>query len=217
MQSTSIMIQQRGLSLIGFILGLVLGLIIAAGVAFYITKTPVPFADRYSQQEPLQVPSDWNPNRSLQPQGGPAAPEQQTPPPLPETATTPTDSVIPAPATTDDPVAIAALGGAMPSGNERVAPSTTVAPEGRPNTPPPEANMQFYVQAGAFASPTEAEQQRARLALLGNQAVISQVTAAGRTIHRVRLGPYSTREAASIAQRNLASNNIDAAIVLVQQ
>lgn len=213
MQPTlTIMHKQRGFSLSTFIFGLVLGVAVgaalAAGVSFYITKTPVPFVERVSQQEQLQVPPGWNPNQSLQ-----HGTTTVVPPPAPLA-----NNSAPSANVASDPTAVAVVGNNTSgmSAGERVAPSTAQTPERRLSDPANNPNTQFYVQAGAFSSASEAEQQRARLALLGSQATVSQVVAAGRTIHRVRIGPYSTREAASIAQNTLAGNNIDATIVLVQ-
>lgn len=71
----------------------------------------------------------------------------------------------------------------------------------------------FYVQAGAFASAENAERQRAAVSSYG-ATEISQGSAAGRALYRVRLGPYSTPDAAGIvADRLKRSGYGDARVV----
>lgn len=204
MRLTHTMNQQRGFSLITFIFGMLVGLMLAAGVAFYITKAPLPFVDRFSQQQTPRAPGNWNPNQTLQPQvSDTTAPP---PPPLSNTGT---------PTRSNDPVAIATQGNITPSvGNEQITPQNGTATN--PVNTPPTTSGAFYVQAGAFTSASDAEQQRARLAMLGSQATISQGTASGSTVHRVRIGPFATRSEAITAQKNLTSNGIDAGIVTAQ-
>lgn len=71
----------------------------------------------------------------------------------------------------------------------------------------------FYVQAGAFSTMTNAERQRGLVASYGN-AEISQGSTGGREIFRVRLGPYTTSDAAGIvADRLKRSGYGDARVV----
>lgn len=195
--------KQYGFSIFPFIiflLGIVVGVVASAVVAFYVTKAPIPLVDKYIQPGELHARSNWNPNKMLQQadstqaaSSGQSSDGNNTQYPQGE-----------------EPVPVATLG---VHGRERVEPSTANAPEVRTDNTNA-AQQQYFVQAGAFSSSADAEQQRARLVLLlGTQATVSQVTAAGKTVHRVRLGPYATREAASMAQKTLASNGIDAAIV----
>jgi cell division protein FtsN len=71
----------------------------------------------------------------------------------------------------------------------------------------------FYLQAGAFANRDEAENQRARLALMGLEGKISTTEKDGKTFHRVRLGPFSRPEEASNIRAEMAKNNIEASLV----
>jgi cell division protein FtsN len=49
----------------------------------------------------------------------------------------------------------------------------------------------YYLQAGAFREMSDAEATRAKLALLGFEAAISDRTSDSGVLHRVRVGPYS--------------------------
>jgi rare lipoprotein A len=71
----------------------------------------------------------------------------------------------------------------------------------------------FYVQTGAFSTAENAERQRGAVRSYG-LSEISQGSAAGREVYRVRLGPYSTSDAAGIvADRLKRSGYGDARVV----
>ena len=71
----------------------------------------------------------------------------------------------------------------------------------------------FYVQTGAFTTPENAERQRGAISSYG-ASEISQGSAGGREFYRVRLGPYSTSDAAGIvADRLKRSGYGDARVV----
>ena len=63
--------KHRGGTLLGFILGLLVGLGAALAVAVYVTKVPIPLVDRGLQPKPDQDAQeqmrnrDWNPNAGL--------------------------------------------------------------------------------------------------------------------------------------------------------
>jgi len=75
----------------------------------------------------------------------------------------------------------------------------------------------YFVQAGAYSNPADAEQQRARLAIQGLVAKISEREQAGRTIYRVRLGPMENREAAEKQLERLKSAGADATVIRVEK
>lgn len=71
----------------------------------------------------------------------------------------------------------------------------------------------FYVQTGAFSSMGNAEKQRGLVTSYGSTE-ISPASSGGREVYRVRLGPYSTQEAAGIvADRLRRSGYGDARVV----
>jgi len=71
----------------------------------------------------------------------------------------------------------------------------------------------FYVQTGAFSTPENAERQRDAVRSYG-LSEISQGSAGGRDVYRVRLGPYTTSDAAGIvADRLKRSGYGDARVV----
>ena len=71
----------------------------------------------------------------------------------------------------------------------------------------------FYVQTGAFTTPENAERQRGAVSSYG-ASEISQASTGGRDVYRVRLGPYTTPDAAGIvADRLKRSGYGDARVV----
>ncbi len=71
----------------------------------------------------------------------------------------------------------------------------------------------FYVQTGSFSTAANAERQRGAVRSYGFSE-ISQASAGGRDVYRVRLGPYTTSDAAGIiADRLKRSGYGDARVV----
>jgi cell division protein FtsN len=75
----------------------------------------------------------------------------------------------------------------------------------------------YFVQAGAYTRSEEAEQQRAKLALVGLEAKVSEREQSGRTVFRVRVGPYEAREDADGVQGRLTQAGIEARLVRVER
>jgi rare lipoprotein A len=70
------------------------------------------------------------------------------------------------------------------------------------SAPPPASGGGFYVQTGSFATAENAERQRGAVRSYGSSE-ISQASASGRDVYRVRLGPYTTSDAAGIVADRL--------------
>lgn len=91
-------------------------------------------------------------------------------------------------------------------------PRTTTTPETATSTAVPAVPAAptggLQLQAGAFGNAGDAEALRARLALVGQMARIETVEANGRTLHRVRLGPFADVAARDAAQAALAEAGI---------
>ncbi len=200
----------RGGTLMGFVIGVLVGLAAALAVAVYVTKVPVPFVDRGVSRNPGQDlleaerNRDWNPNASLG--GGPVAPMQ------PPASRQEGDIVVQpgadgsSPGSSADPLGDlvrSRLGAAVEE-----QPVVTVDPGGD--------GFVYYVQAGAFRNPDDAHAQRARLAMLGIEGVVSERLQSGQIFYRVRVGPFGQRATADLTKEQLATNGIDAALVRVQ-
>jgi cell division protein FtsN len=75
----------------------------------------------------------------------------------------------------------------------------------------------YFVQAGAFVKAEDAEQQRAKLAMLGFTAKVMEREQSGRTVLRVRIGPMDVRDEAEELQKKVEAAGIEANLVRVQR
>jgi len=203
--------RQAGSVIVGIIIGVVLGLAAALAVAVYVTKVPVPFMNRgqsrTAEQDAAETRKnrDWDPNAPLYGKN-PAKAVPASPPgvmaPVPPTAAIPAPAIVP-------PVA-PAIGGkpsADPLGDFAAA-----------RTAPSAADPFFYfVQAGAFRTPEDAEAQRAKLSLMGIDAKVTEREQSGRQVFRVRVGPFDRKEDADRQKEKLEAGGVETALVRVQR
>lgn len=72
----------------------------------------------------------------------------------------------------------------------------------------------YYLQAGAFQNAADADNLKARLALLGVEAQIQTSELADKGVfHRVRIGPFVAMDAVNTTRSLLTQNNINADLV----
>ena len=75
----------------------------------------------------------------------------------------------------------------------------------------------FLLQVGAFQNPAEADNLKARLALIGVEANVEPVDQAEKgTWYRVRVGPYAKVDEINRVRQTLAQNGIDASLVKIK-
>lgn len=190
----------RGGFFLGAVVGLLIGLALALGVALYVTKVPLPFIDKVPQRTADQDAAEaernrnWNPNAPLS--GRAPAPAASGAVALP-----PPGVVLPPP--------VPAPGARDPAAILADQPPVSTA------TPPPA--FSYFVQAGAYSRSEEAEAQRARLAIQGFESRISEREQSGRTVYRVRVGPFSQRGDAETVKETLEGAGIAATLARVQQ
>jgi cell division protein FtsN len=218
---------QRGGTLMGLVIGLLLGLGAALAVAIYVTKVPVPFVDRNVSRNPAQDAVEaernkgWNPNATLSGRSATAPPAAPVPPAA-------TDGAIVVPSA--DGQSLPKPGASRPAAEKRAADplgdlvqsraessggnqSAAVTPTPGPGADP----FLYFVQAGAFKNAEDAEAQRAKLAMLGIEALVSEREQAGRTVYRVRVGPFNQKALADLTREQLEVNGTEAALVRVQR
>jgi cell division protein FtsN len=89
------------------------------------------------------------------------------------------------------------------------------APE-KPSTPAPKEA--FFLQAGAFQNAPDADNLKARLALVNIEASIQTTNVPDKgVLHRVRIGPYADVDELNRIRAILKQNGIDAALVKVRE
>lgn len=212
---------QRGGTLTGFVVGLLVGLGLALSVAVYVTRVPVPFVDRGVTRKPADDAAEaernkgWNPNAGLVNKAPPLpAPAQPAPPVSGDAASKDSTEAEPAKAETGKPAdAGASKPDADPLGDLMKAKAGTPEAAAAQGADP----FSYFVQAGAFKSPEEAQAQKARLAMLGMDATVTEREQAGRTIYRVRMGPFGQKAMAEATREQLEVNGVESALVRVQR
>ena len=226
--------RQRGGTFLGLVLGVLIGLFAALAVAVYVTKVPIPFSKRNNtvmgtiEQEQAKN-QDWDPNAPLagkkvstasanstasavtQPENSDAA----APRTKAEAEAKPNEKLKPSPKPaldpdSDDPLADLLKSKAAPSPKPQ-------ALQGDLSTAMTIEPFIYYVQIGAFVNSDEAESQRAKAAMAGFDARISEREQAGRQIFRVRLGPFDSKDLADRAKSTIEATGLDGALVRVQR
>lgn len=80
------------------------------------------------------------------------------------------------------------------------------------------AKETFFLQAGAFQGAPDADNLKARLALLGVEATIQTTTLPDKGVwHRVRVGPYTSVEQLNRTRETLRQNGIETALIKVRE
>ena len=242
--------KQRGGTLLGLVIGALVGLGIALTVAVYVTKVPVPFMNKSPSHTPdsdaaeARKNKDWNPNAPLAgtnpARAAPSASGELSPPAEPPTASNVPDPVL-VPEEPRKPERVVkppktATAPATPSTPPAPAPAPTAAAKpAKPLSADPLGDLakarsespafssgasdpfNYFIQAGAYRTPEDAEQQRARLLLLGMQAKVTEREQAGRTVYRVRVGPFDKKDDADRIKDRLDNSSIETALVRVQR
>ena len=219
--------KQLGGTILGFILGVIVGLGAALAVAVYVTKVPVPFlnkgAARGADQDAAEAQKnkDWDPNSPLR---GKSAAK----PPAPVASAAGVDSSTPVAA---QPVAAADAKGAAASAPKAAASKPEKVETGKPTSADPLGDLakakaaesgsadpyDYFVQAGAFRTQADADAQRAKLAMMGWEARVSEREQNGRPVFRVRVGPFAKRDDAAALKDKLDGTGVESALVRVQR
>lgn len=89
------------------------------------------------------------------------------------------------------------------------APAAPVAPSASDGN-------RYLLQAGAFERAADAENLKARIALSGEPARVETAEVNGKTMYRVRLGPYEGSNDADAAKANLAGQGIETVSIKIK-
>ena len=80
----------------------------------------------------------------------------------------------------------------------------------------PADGASYLLQAGAFQASGQAEELKARIAMLGLGARVESAQIGDKTVYRVRMGPYGTASDLADAKRKLASGGLPAMAIKVK-
>lgn len=189
---------QRGGTLIGLAFGLVVGVLISFGVVWFLNKTPLPFVEKTVKPE-AKADAKANGEADKAPVAPVALPGK------------PGDKPVERKFDFYD-----ILEGKKPAASA-AAPATAAkspAPPAPAAPAAPQATSGSYLQVGAFQKSAEADNLRARLAILGFEASVLEANVPDKGVmHRVRIGPYASIEEMNRARTQLSQNNIPAKVV----
>jgi cell division protein FtsN len=179
--------------MLGMFIGLIIGLGLALGVAFYLNKTPLPFIGK-------PKPASTKDGKDAEPAKPPAIAG------MPQGAAKGADKpkfdfykILPG---GEEPVTDRELKDAAKAGKSQPETSGGV----------------YFIQAGSFQNPADADNQKAKIAILGFESAVEPTALPDKgTWYRVRLGPYTGLEDLNRARRVLAQNGIDASLVKVRE
>ncbi|HZN85869.1 MAG TPA: SPOR domain-containing protein [Burkholderiales bacterium] len=190
--------------MLGMFVGLLIGLAIALGVALVLNKTPIPFMSRDKPLAEEGKPAGKPPAIAGLPQGGPAEAMAPVPKPAAKAADKPRFDFYKILPGGEEPVSDREL-------RERLR--AAAAAKSAPAAVPASQDV-YFIQAGAFQNPADADNQKARLAILGFESNVEPTNIPDKgTFYRVRLGPYTKVDELNKVRQALAQNGIDANLV----
>ena len=181
--------------LAGVLIGLFIGLAAAIGVAIYINKSPTPFVTKVKPAEPAAPAQAVAPDAT-----GVAKPE------------TPSADKNAKPAEKQRFEFYDILQGKeAPVTEQEVKASAAQQPAGK-------LKENYFLQAGAFQTEAEADNLKAKLALMGMEAVIQTANIPDKGVwHRVRVGPFSNIEELNKTRGLLSKNGVQASLVKIHE
>jgi cell division protein FtsN len=184
--------RSEGGFLLGISVGVLIGLVVALGIAFYLNKAPMPFLTA----KPTKADKD-------QAAGKP-----------PAIAGLPSASVPPAAADKPKFDFYKILPGQEEPVSEKELRERARQARGQQES----SKDVYFIQAGSFQNPADADNQKARLAILGYESSVEPANLPDKgTWYRVRLGPYTKVEEINRVRAALAQNGIDASLVKIKE
>lgn len=197
----------------GIIVGLIVGVGIAVGMTMYLNRASTPF----SNLERLQGKQEASlPAAELLEPGSKLATMTPTPPVVAPVVVQAAPASAPVPAKPKPiPPAPADADGErfdfykiLPGQQEAIpqdAKAADTAPVGAPR---------LFLQVGAFQSESDADNMKAKLALMGVEAKIQSLSLPDKGLmHRVRIGPFERQEDVDALKARLRQDGVDASVV----
>jgi cell division protein FtsN len=191
----------------GIVIGLLMGIILALGITLYLNRSASPFANHKAQQPAPKKAVEAKKPEPVKPL------ESVDPPTVAKPAEKPRFDFYEILPGDKDPFRRTVEKTPPPEkAAKETPPPTPKAPETKTATAPASKET-YYLQAGAFRSASDADNLKARLALMGLEANVApaELPNVG-TMYRVRLGPYKSDQVAS-KKSQLSQSGIQASVV----
>ena len=197
----------------GILYGLMLGLVIAAAVAWWFNRMPSPFIDK-TTPAPAKTPNVAGSAAA----GAAPAPASASTEPAPAVANA-------IPAEPGQPIALPGKPGDPVPEKRFQFPDILSGKTDGTTTPPTktgdasktsdsakvtEAPAGFYLMAGSFQKQSDAEPQKASLALQGFDASIQKAVIGEKVWFRVKIGPFKRQDDVNRARNELKEAGFDA-------
>lgn len=193
-----------GGTLVGMFIGLVLGVVIAAAVVWYMNQSPLPFNKQVQAAKSEQAPKPANGAQPPAPVALPGKPGD----PVPEKRFQFYDIL---PGKSDGvPDKAGKPADAAPVVEKKEEKKDEVKKEEPKKEEVKESKTPLFLQAGSFSTAQDADNQKAKLAFMGVEAVVQQVMIQDKTLYRVRVGPYTRIDDLNKTRAELAKSGIDA-------
>ncbi|MBY0571883.1 MAG: SPOR domain-containing protein [Burkholderiaceae bacterium] len=201
--------RQQGNTLTGIIIGLVIGLGIAVAVALLITKSSTPFTNKGGKSDKPDQPVTQlqDPNRPMY--GKPDAVKEAAKEQAKDAAVAKPADAAPAQAAVRPPEVKAET---KPAQEKPVADKVSDKSEKAADAAADDKYI-YFLQAGAFKEQADADSARAKLALIGFEARVTEKNSDTGTMYRVRVGPINNAETMNRMKAKLSENGVDVAIV----
>lgn len=201
--------KSSGGTLIGLFIGLVIGLVCAFGIAWYLQKSPLPFMDKNVRGEPASTPL---PAPSGTPLPLPGKPGEKPVGTASEKPRFEFYKILPGGEAAPQSPAHPAPPAAPVTGDAAGTADTAGAP------PPPAASDVLYLQAGAFQKSADADNLKAKLALMGFEASVLEANLPDKgTMYRVRVGPFAKPDEMNRAHNQLSQGGVQASLVKTRE
>jgi cell division protein FtsN len=186
--------RSEGNFLAGMGVGVLVGLAVSLAIAFYLNRTPIPFMTAKPKQAEKNGAAAKPPAIAGLPQGG-AAPSGTEKPKFDFYR------ILPG---AEEPVTEKEI-------RERLR------QKGSPAGQQEASKDVYFIQAGSFQNPSDADNQKARLAILGFESSVEPAHLPDKgTWYRVRMGPYAKLEEINKVRQALAQSGIDANLIKVK-
>ena len=111
------------------------------------------------------------------------------------------------------PIGDSATAGTAPATDAPAPADAKPAVEPKPAAVADTADARYILQAGAFGASGDAEAVKAKIALLGLNARVESAQIGGKTVYRVRMGPYGSASELAEAKSKLAGGGLPAMAV----